>query len=133
MRSRTSIEKFIQWLIAGRAKRRFKAQTERKLEVLLGAISEVEGYWKRAEGHDLARYKTIANAILFVLLIELDLSVLLFDQAAEFDESRKNVYSRQLALLLYEGYEDLPSVLGKEFRASVLSLPNGKPLLEGIG
>ncbi|MDD5299027.1 MAG: hypothetical protein PHD65_00875 [Gallionella sp.] len=131
--SKSLTEKLITGFIVGPAKRRYKAQTERKISVLLDTIGTVEHNWKRARELQLKSYESFANGVLFALILQLDLTILLFDQATEPDEHRKNLYSRQLALLLYEGFDDLPSVFGKEFRAALLALPSGKTIQRDLG
>lgn len=131
--TRSLVKKLIAGIIVGPAKKRFKAQSERKILVLLDTIKSMESHWQRAQEFQLKSYECFANGVLFALVLQLDLTIMLFDQASEFDEHRKNLYSRQLALLLYEGFEDLPSVFGKEFRAALLSLPNGKIFIHDLG
>lgn len=71
--------------------------------------------------------------MLFISLLDYDVALQLYDSAREFDVRRKNYRVRQLCLLLHEGFDDLPSVLGHRFRLAVGTLPNGQLHLEKLG
>jgi len=54
-----------------------------------------------------------------------DFAVLSFNHAAEVDDGKKNLYARQLCILIHEALEDIPAVFGGDFRKDILSMPNG--------
>lgn len=64
----------------------------------------------------------ILNVGLFVLLMDRDFAVLKVDMVSTFEKWRLRFTARQVALLLYEACDDLTTMLGKEFRDSLVFL-----------
>ena len=116
-----------------RNRHNYRQNTNKKLDVIVELINEVKKIHDRTDNLGLADCAVAMNAMLFVLLLDLDLSVVLFDQAAEDDGPKKDVYSKALALLVWEGLDDVPSVLGKGFRLALSKLNAPADLASRIG
>jgi len=69
---------------------------------------------------------------MYISILSMDLTVLRSRLVLEQDEYVKNVYARQLAILIYEFIQDYPSVFGKQFRKIMVNLPNGKEHIEAF-
>lgn len=105
----------------------------KKLTVLEGTIQTFCEERERSLRLGFPNYTTIYEATLFVVLFDYDLTVLRADCVSEFRKSRKNFYSRQLCLLIYEGLDDLMTVLGKSLRKAVEGLTNDPEILKRLG
>ena len=101
---------------------RLRANTRKKLQALEGNMrtfkTEIEQY-RRLKA---PKYENICNAALFCSLLNYDLTILLASQLNELSPARRSFYSRQLSLSLFEATEDLPTVLGKDFRTAIWAL-----------
>lgn len=115
-------ENAISSIILAVPRARLKRNTKKKLDALQEIIGTFKVEIERYQRLQAPGYVSICNAALFCALMNYDLTVLLFSQAQELNLSRRRFYSRHLALALYEATEDLPAVLGKDFRKSLSSL-----------
>lgn len=77
-------------------------------------------------------YVRVYDASLFIALLANDILISRGDQLIEHIPVKKNYYSRQLCLLLFEAIEDLPSVLGKDFRKALLAIPVDAGLVDEL-
>lgn len=84
------------------------------------------------ERASLKNHEKIWNASLFINLSAHDLSVCLKDLIFEKNNWERKYYGRQLAVILYEFSEDIPTVLGKEFREAFVTLNLDSNLLEKL-
>ena len=109
-------------LVTIRVRWQLRTATSRRLKTLEAAIRTSQDEYERAGHYGMEHYQTVYNAGLFVMLLSYDLTIQRADQMQEFNALRKNYYSRQLCLLVYEALEDLPSVLGRGFRESLTAL-----------
>jgi hypothetical protein len=59
---------------------------------------------------------------LYLLILEYDIVILKNDALFSIRKWKKTFVARQLAVLLYESSQDLPNLMGKEFRESLRQL-----------
>jgi hypothetical protein len=98
-------------------------KTERKrIPVLDSTIGTFREQQYKARERGLVHVERVYNVGLYVLLMDRDFSILKFDMVSTFDKWRLRFTARQIALLLYEACDDLSSMLGKEFRESLMLL-----------
>lgn len=101
----------------------FSIVLERKrFTALEHAIATVKNSYDSADKKGMEHYTCIYNAALFTLLLEQDFAILKNDALMSVSNLRKNFVARQMAVFLYEASQDLPSVLGKDFRASLIKV-----------
>lgn len=74
---------------------------------------------------NIPEYMEIYNVGLFIALFERDIST--FNKCIFFAKSEweRQFFARSLAVLLYEGSEDIPELLGKNYRVSLKTLELG--------
>jgi len=75
--------------------------------------------------HGFTNHATIHNVALFLLLFERDIAYLKRDAVLALTNRRRQHIARQLSVQLYECSEDMPQLLGKEFRESLVALGAG--------
>ena len=115
-----------------RSARLLRKNTVRSIRQLEGLIESIEKQWRTAKSLGLTKYLVLYNSICFLLLLHYDFAVLSYNHATEVDELKQNLYARQLALLLHEALEDVPAILGGEFRRAVGTLPSGASHLSAL-
>lgn len=110
------------WALPGR---KLRKNTAKVISFIEETLPSIERQWHQAKGLGLAKYSMLYNGMSFLLLMHYDFSVLALNHATEVDDQKKNLYARQLCLLLHEALDDLPQVFGSTFRNSLHALPNG--------
>ena len=105
-------------------KRRFRRATDIKLRQLEETIRTIREQKERALKRGATTLITLHDATLYLMLLSLDHTVLLYNLAIEERKLVKTVYSKCLILLLSEFFDDFPDVLGKKIRRTVDALPN---------
>ena len=94
----------------------------KRIRQLEKTISVIRREYDRADKKGMPHYRNIYNVGLYVLVLEHDFAVLKHDALFSIWDWRKKYVARQLAVLLYEASNDLPNLLGKEFRGSLKTL-----------
>jgi len=102
-------------------KRRLRKQTRLKLTAIEQALQTSAIERARAEKLGLADLSRIYGACEFCFIYEADITVLLCEMMCAEITWARLLFSRQLALTLIEAAEDVPQVLGKNFRLSLNS------------
>ena len=75
---------------------------------------------------------TLWNAFGYLNLLSYDLISAGYSLLSETKKWQKVYYARQVALLLYEGKEDIPDILGKSFKCVFDNLAEAKVWLETL-
>src|SRR5437868_927418 len=108
------------FLIPGRIKHQWKNRN--RLTVTTGLIATLKKNCEDAQNHGFKSYAVAYNAALFMVLVEQDLSA--YSAALYYANSKwhQQFAARGMAVLLYEMVEDIPEVLGKDYRQSLRDL-----------
>lgn len=80
----------------------------------------------------LANTRRVYNVTLFALVLDNDLAMLTSDMVAAVGEERRVFVARSLAILLYEAAQDLPDLLGREYRDTLMALRVAEPLFDEL-
>jgi hypothetical protein len=118
----------ITWL----PQRRFRRITAVKIKVLEDALVSIRKEKARALKNGATTLIELHDTTLYLLLLSLDHSVLLYDLAVERNDFRKSVYSKHLILLFSEFFDDFPVLLGSKVRAAVQTLPHSSDHLAAL-
>ena len=76
---------------------------------------------------------TAYNLGLYILLLDMDWSILNWDMMHATNEWRRKFVARQMAVFLYEASEDITQLLGRDYREALKSLGIGENLLQELG
>lgn len=108
------------FLIPGRIKHRWKNRN--RLKVTEGLIAVLQKQCQDARKHGFKNHAVVYNGALFVVLLEQDLSA--YSAALYYANTKwhQQFAARGMAVLLYEGTEDIPAVLGKDYRNALHDL-----------
>ncbi|MRR52127.1 MAG: hypothetical protein EG825_14665 [Rhodocyclaceae bacterium] len=104
---------------------RFRWRNRKRLTVTESLKATLKARCEEAIRADIPTYQGIYNVGLFVVLVEQDISA--YSEAIFFARSEwhRQFYARGLAVLLYEAAEDLPQLLGKQYRTWLQDLELG--------
>jgi hypothetical protein len=94
----------------------------RRIPKLEGTIREIRKQHANAVEKGMPHYARIYNVGLYILVLEYDVAILKNDALFSIRLWKKRFVARQLATLLYEASQDLPKLLGKEFRQSLRAI-----------
>lgn len=98
----------------------------RKIRAVKSSLLVFKKGSQRAKKNGISTSEQLNRIAMYISILSMDLTVLRSRLVLEQDEYLKNVYARQLAILIYEFIQDYPSVFGKQFREIMVNLPNGK-------
>ncbi len=104
----------------------------RRIKELEKTILVIRREYDNAVQMKMEHYRNIYNVGLYVLVLEQDISVLKHDALFAIWDWRKKYIARQFGVLLYEASQDLPNLLGKEFRTALKTLPIADEALEEL-
>lgn len=118
------------FLIRGRIKHQWKNRN--RLSVTADLIATLKKQCEDAQKHGFQNHAVAYNAALFMVLVEQDLSA--YSTALYNANSRwhQQFAARGMAVLLYEAAEDIPAVLGKDYRQALRNLGLGDSWLEAL-
>jgi hypothetical protein len=118
------------FLIPGRIRHRWKNRN--RLAVTAGLIATLKKQCEDAQKHGLTNHAVAYNAALFMVLVDQDLSA--YSAALYYANSKwhQQFAARGMAVLLYEVAEDIPEVLGKEYRQALRDLGLGDSWLQAL-
>ncbi|MBM4066358.1 MAG: hypothetical protein FJ266_12095 [Planctomycetes bacterium] len=107
-------------LIPGRIKHCW--ENRNRLRITADIVSSLKKQCEEAVTHGLKNHAVIYNAGLFVVLLEQDLSA--YSTALYYANSKyhQQFAARGMAVVLYEGAEDIPTVFGKNYREALRDL-----------
>lgn len=111
---------------------RAKLAVSKKLDVLEGTIDTIRNERARAVEHGALTLLPVHDAALYCLCLQLDHTVFLYHLTLERNSLRRSVYSKNLALVYYEFFDDFPQILGKEFKRALEALPSSEKLVADL-
>ncbi len=103
--------------------RRMRKQERKRLPGREKFIAVVQQRHKDAKDRGLVHYECVYNVTLYVAVLDYDIAIISRYYSAAYRTWEKKFAARQLAVLLYEASEDLPQLLGKDFRTTLRELP----------
>ncbi len=112
---------------------RFRRRERRRVRELRKAIASLRKVYVKVTELDLTSIKNIHNVALYILLLELDWAILNWDMMHAVDHWRRTFIARQMAVFLFEASEDLPQLLGREYRESLHSINVGQEMIDELG
>lgn len=110
----------------------FRWQNRNRQKISEGTIASVRALLEEARNCGSKNFDAVHNAGLYILLLERDLSAyneLLFLSKSPW---HRQFAARGMAVLLYEGCEDILELLGKHYRESLKDLGLGQPWFQEL-
>lgn len=116
------VKNAIERVILLRYRRRHRASARPKNKARASALVTVRRTLENASQANAKNVKTVFNVSLYVLLLDQDLAYFTNDLVCAIGDRRRAFVAKHEALLLYEAAEDVPHLLGREFRAAINAL-----------
>jgi hypothetical protein len=101
---------------------RHRARVRKKRRARAHAIATTRQTLVGARGLNARNIQTIFNVCLYLLLLDQDLADFTDDMMYTIGDHKRRFVAKHEAILLYEAAEDVPQLLGREFRAAVAAL-----------
>jgi hypothetical protein len=115
---KNGIERIV--LLPVRVRHRHRARAKHKARIdALGTVRHTLQGAARLKAHSAT---TVFNVGMYLLLLDQDIAYFTDDLVCAIGDRRRAFVAKHEAILLYEAAEDLPQLLGREFRDAVMSL-----------
>ncbi|WP_020674483.1 hypothetical protein [Geopsychrobacter electrodiphilus] len=111
---------------------KLKKDWKGKLETLEKTLQVIASGRETAEKLSLPDVEKIWNVSGYINVCSFDLAIIGEKLMFEPDMWQKRFYARHAAVILYEASQDLPKIINKEFRESVLKMFPEEQILEEI-
>jgi len=102
------------------------------MRAVSSAVTEVRQTHHEYQRRGLTDHARIWNVALYLLLLEGDILQLKHDAIDAMTDYRRGFIARMMAVQLYEAYQDVPRLLGKDFRVGLKELGFGPGTLENL-
>jgi len=112
---------------------KFRWRERRRMKAMRKALSVIRRAHSGAVELGLPNVIKAYNLGLYILLLEMDWSTLSWDMMHATNEWRRKFVARQMAIFLYEASEDLPQLLGRDYREALTSLDIENEFLNELG
>jgi hypothetical protein len=119
---RTQMKELIESVVLLPVRLRTFLKDRRRRPVAEDALRTIRRTHDQAVALGLIDLGRLYNVAMFIVLLDDDLSQLSSDMVRASHEGRRKFVARQMAVLLYEVAEDLPQLLGKDFRRGLVAL-----------
>src|SRR5215813_10267825 len=116
------LKNWIERVVAFPFRLRHKIRAIEKHKARAEALKTVRKTLEGAARLNAANTKTVFNVGLYVLLLDQDLAFFTDDLVLAIGDRRRAFVAKHEAILLYEAAEDLPQLLGRDFRDAVKAL-----------
>ena len=116
------LKEAIEWVVLLRVRVRHRRTAKKKRHARQQTIATTHRTLNGAKGLNAKSIQAVFNVALYLLLMDDDLAYFTDDLGYAIGESRRRFLAKNEAILLYEAAEDLPQLLGKDFRAAVTAL-----------
>jgi hypothetical protein len=116
------LKNWIERVVAFPFRLRHKIRAREKHKARVEALETVRKTLQGTARLNAANIRTVFNVGLYVLLLDQDLALFTDDLVCAIGDLRRAFVAKHEAVLLYEAAEDLPQLLGREFRDAVKTL-----------
>jgi hypothetical protein len=116
------LQKWIERVVLFRVRVRHRRRSRAKHKARITAIGTVRHTLDGSKRMNAASIATVFNVGLYVLLLDQDIAYFTDDLVCAIGDRRRAFLAKQEAVLLYEAGEDLPQLLGRDFRDAVKAL-----------
>ena len=97
----------------------FRLRNRGRQKLQTDTLALLRGLFEKSESLGLQNSRRIHNVALYALLLDQDLWQFNCDMVLATSDRRRSFVARHLTVLLYEGADDLPALLGKDYRESL--------------
>lgn len=117
-----SLKNGVEWVVLLRNRIRYRISSRPKNKARAKALVTVRKTLENASKLNARSITTIFNVSLYLLLLDQDLAYFTADLVRAIGDRRRAFVAKHEAILLYEAAEDVPQLLGRDFRTAINSL-----------
>lgn len=117
-----SLKNGIELVVGFRRRIRFRVSSRAKNKARATALAIVRQTLENASKWNATNITTVFNVSLYLLLLDQDLAYFTRDLVLAIGDRRRAFVAKHEAVLLYEAAEDVPQLLGREFRKAINAL-----------
>lgn len=126
------LKETIEWVVLLPVRIRHRKMARKRRLVRQSALATTHRTLHNAKGLNAKGIQTVFNVALYLLQLDDDLAYFSDDFVTAIGERRRRFIAKYAAILLYEAAEDLPQLLGKEFRLALAGLGANHELTKRI-
>ena len=112
----------IEWIVFLPVRVRHRRRSRAKYKARIAALWTVRHTLDGAARLNAGNAKTVFNLGMYALLLDQDIAYFTDDLVCAIGDRRRAFLAKHEAILLYEAGEDLPQLLGREFRSAAKAL-----------
>lgn len=117
-----SLKNGIERVVGLRRRIRYRFSSRAKNKARAKALATVRQTLENADKWNATNITAVFNVSLYILLLDQDLAYFTRDLVLAIGDRRRAFVAKHEALLLYEAAEDVPQLLGREFRTAINAL-----------
>jgi hypothetical protein len=122
MKASEQLKNTIETAVLFRNRLRSRRDARKRMKIRIQALASVRKTLEQAETMRALNIQTVFNVALYLLQLDQDLAYFTTDMVQAVGDRRRAFVAKHEAVLLYEAAEDVPQLLGKQFRAAIASL-----------
>ena len=122
MKASEQLKNAIETVVLFRNRLRSRRDARKRRKIRIQALSSVRKTLEQAKAIGAKNVQTVFNVALYLLQLDQDLAYFTTDIVQAVGDRRRAFVAKHEAVLLYEAAEDLPQLLGREFREAIVTL-----------
>jgi hypothetical protein len=122
MKASEQLKNAIETVVLFRNRLRSRRDARKRTKIRIQALSSVRKTLEQAKAIGAENVQTVFNVALYLLQLDQDLAYFTTDIVQAVGDRRRAFVAKHEAVLLYEAAEDLPQLLGRQFREAIAAL-----------
>src|SRR5258706_4285650 len=122
MKTSEQIMNIIETVVLFRNRWRSRKNARKRMKIRIQALASVRKTLDQATTMRAQNIQTVFNVALYLLQLDQDLAYFTTDMVQAVGDRRRAFVAKHEAVLLHEAAEDVPQLLGKQFRAAIAAL-----------
>ncbi len=122
MKASEQLKNAIETVVLFRNRWRSRKDARKRMKIRIQALASVRKTLDQATTMRAQNIQTVFNVALYLLQLDQDLAYFTTDMVQAVGDRRRAFVAKHEAVLLYEAAEDVPQLVGKQFRAAIAAL-----------
>jgi hypothetical protein len=122
MKASERLKNAIETVVLFRKRLRSRRKARKRMKVRIQALASARKTLEQATAMGARNVQTVFNVALYLLQLDQDLAYFTGDMVQAVGDRRRAFVAKHEAVLLYEAAEDVPQLLGKQFRSALAAL-----------
>jgi hypothetical protein len=122
MKGSEQLKNAIETVVLFRNRMRSRRDARKRMKIRIQALASVRQTLAQATTIRAQNIQTVFNVALYLLQLDQDLAYFTTDMVQAVGDRRRAFVAKHEAVLLFEAAEDVPQLLGKQFRTAIVAL-----------